>query len=104
MIIDFFKPPKGDLLHHSHNDFWSYLEEFDTYPFEHLYFPYKENFQPLMCTNFDKGEDTTSLKKDSFDEAFHPPFPLSCYVTKDVFWEACSLSQEVSGEIFSLRI
>jgi hypothetical protein len=35
MVTNEFQTPKDDLMCCSHNDFWSYLEEFDEYSLEH---------------------------------------------------------------------
>ena len=50
------------------DDFWSYLEDFDEYSFYHLDLFYKEDYQPLLCSKFDKGEDVAFLKKDTCDK------------------------------------
>jgi hypothetical protein len=73
IITDVFQTPKDDLMQCSHNDFWSYLEEFDEYSFEHLDIFYEEEFQPPLCSFFDKGEDMVFLKQDTCDEVFQPP-------------------------------
>jgi hypothetical protein len=61
IITDIFQTPKDDLMQCSHNDFWSYLEEFDEYSLEHLDIFYEEEFQPPLCSDFDKGEDMVFL-------------------------------------------
>jgi hypothetical protein len=62
MITNFFQPPKDYLLQHSRENFWSYPGEFGTYSFEHLDLFCKENFQPPLCSNFDKGEDMVFIE------------------------------------------
>jgi hypothetical protein len=42
IITDIFQTPKDDLMQFSHDDFWSYLDEFDEYSFEHLDLFYEE--------------------------------------------------------------
>jgi hypothetical protein len=79
MITDLFQPPRDDLLQHSHDDFWSYPGGFDTYSFEHLDLFYEEDFQPLLCSNFDEGKDMIGLEQDFCDESFHP-FPFSPFI------------------------
>jgi hypothetical protein len=36
IVTDIFQAPKDDLVLCSHDDFWSYLEDFDEHFFEHL--------------------------------------------------------------------
>jgi hypothetical protein len=63
--------------------FESYLEDFDEYSFEHLDLFHEEYYQPLLCSDIDKGEDIACPKKDTCDKVFQPPsitFPR--YVTK----------------------
>jgi hypothetical protein len=62
MIMNLFQPPKDYLLHNSHEDFWSYPGEFGTYYLDHLDLFYEENFQPPLCSNFDKGEDMVFIE------------------------------------------
>jgi hypothetical protein len=82
MVTDIFQTPKDDLVQCSHDDFRSYLEDFDEHPFEHL--DLFEDFQPPSCSYFDKGEDIVFLKQDTCDKVFQlPSNPLSRYVTKD---------------------
>jgi hypothetical protein len=68
----------------SHDNFRSDPEEFEGYSFEHLDLFYEEDFQLLLCSDFDKGKDMVFLNKDTCDNVFHlPSFPLSRNVTKD---------------------
>jgi hypothetical protein len=82
---DDFQEPKGDLALFSHDDFQSYLEDFDEHSSEHLNLFHKEYYQPLLCSDIDKGEDMYFLEKDPCDKVFQlPPTTLSHYVTKGV--------------------
>jgi hypothetical protein len=68
VVTDVFQAPKGDLVLCSPNDFWSYLEDFDEYSFEHLDLFYEEDYQPLLCSDIDKGKDVSFLKQDTCDK------------------------------------
>ena len=57
-----FQAPKDDPVQCSPDDFRSYLEDFDEYPFEHLDLFYEEDYQLPLCSNFDKSEDVAFLK------------------------------------------
>jgi hypothetical protein len=57
IIIEVSQAPKDDPVQSSPDDFRSYLEDFDEYPFEHFNLFYEEDYQPSLCSNFDKGED-----------------------------------------------
>jgi len=86
IIIEVFQAPKDDLVQCSLDDFRSYLEEFDKYSFEHLDIFYEWELQPPLCSDCDESEDMVLLEKDTCDEVSQPPyFPVSLYVTKDVF-------------------
>jgi hypothetical protein len=84
MITNLFQQPKDDLLQHSHEDFWSYPGDFGTCSFEHLDLFYEENFQPLLCSNFDKREDMVFLEQDFCDKNFQPPPLSTCHFTTDM--------------------
>jgi hypothetical protein len=57
---------------------------FDTYSFEHLDLFYEENFQPLLCSNFDEGKDMFSQSKIFVMRVSSlPPFS-PCYSTIDM--------------------
>jgi hypothetical protein len=62
VVADDFQAPKGDLALCSHDDFWSYLEDFDEYSSEHLNLFHKEDYQPSLCSDLDKDEDVARLK------------------------------------------
>jgi hypothetical protein len=80
---DLIQTPKDDLI-----NFWSYLENFDDYPSEHLDLSYEESYQPTLCLDIDKDEEVTSLKQDICGKIFHPPLiTLPHYVTKRVVWK-----------------
>jgi hypothetical protein len=79
MVTNLFQPPMDNLLQYSHDDFRSRPKEFDAYSFEHLDLFYEENFQPSLCSNFDKGEDMVSLEKDFCDKNFQPTLLSSCH-------------------------
>jgi len=70
----------------SPNDFRSYIEDFDEYPFENLELFYEEYYQSLVCSNFDNGEDVGFLKQDTCDLLFsHLLFlQLKSYVTREI--------------------
>jgi hypothetical protein len=88
----------------SPNDFRSYLEDFDEYPFEHLDLFHQENYQPSLCSNFDKGEDVACLKQDTCDKVVQlPPIALPRYVTKDAVGEHVSCFKFSFGQNFSLE-
>jgi hypothetical protein len=44
IITDTFQTPRDDLVLYSLDDFWSYLEDFDEYSFEHSDLFYEENY------------------------------------------------------------
>jgi hypothetical protein len=44
VVADDFQAPKGDLALCSHDDIWSYLEDFDEYSFEHLNLFHEEDY------------------------------------------------------------
>jgi hypothetical protein len=114
VVIDVFQAPKGDLVLCSPYDFWSYLEDFDDYSFEHLDLFYEEYYQPPLCSDIDKGKDVSFLNQDTCNKVFHlPSIILPHYVTKDVVGEhvPClkfslgkSLLLEFKGRFSTLRI
>jgi hypothetical protein len=59
--------PKVDRVQYLPNDFRSYLEAFDEYSSEHLYLPYEDDYQPPLCSDFDRSKNIVCLKKDSHD-------------------------------------
>jgi hypothetical protein len=54
------------------------LGGFDAYFFEQLDLLFEENFQPLLCSNFDEGKDMIFPEHDFCDKNFHP-YPFSPY-------------------------
>ena len=96
-----------------HDDFRSYLEDFDGYSFEHSDLFYEENYQPPLCSHLDKSEDVAYLKQDTCDKIFQPPLiTLPHYVTKGVvgkhvpcleFPPRQSLLLEFKGRLNTLR-
>jgi hypothetical protein len=85
---DLIQKPKDDLVLCSPINFWSYLEDFDDYPSEHLDLSYEASYQPTLCLDVDKNEEVTFLKQDACDRIFHPPLiTLPCYVTRGVVWK-----------------
>jgi hypothetical protein len=76
-----------DLMLCSLINFWSYLEDFYDYPYEHLDLSYEESYQPTLCSYIDKNEEVTSLKHDTCDKIFHPLITLPPYVTKGMVWK-----------------
>jgi hypothetical protein len=96
--------PKDDPVQSSPDDFQSYLEDFDEYPFENLDLFYEEDYQSSLCSNFDKGEDVTFLKQDTCDKLVQLPLiALPCYVTKDVVGKHVSCSKFSLGKKISLE-
>jgi hypothetical protein len=113
IITDVFQTPKDDLMQCFHDDFHSYLEDFDDYFFEHLDLFSEEDCQPPLCSDFDKGEDVVFLKQDTCDKVFQlPSIALPHYVTKDAtgkhvpclkFSPGKSLLLEFKGRLNALR-
>jgi hypothetical protein len=56
MSIDWSHPFKDDLSQCTHDDFRSYFESCDVYPFEHSDSLCGENFHPPSCSNLDKDK------------------------------------------------
>jgi hypothetical protein len=84
--------------------FWSYLEDFDEYSFDHLDLFYEEDYQMTLCSNFDK-EDVSFLKQDTCDKVVQLPLiALPCYVTKDAVGEHVSCFKFSLGKKNSVRI
>jgi hypothetical protein len=72
----------------SPNNFRSYLEEFDDYPFEHLDLFHEESYQPSFFSDLDKSEEVTSVKQDACDKVFHLPLiTLPHTVTEGMVWK-----------------
>jgi hypothetical protein len=68
-----------------HDDFRSYLEAFDEYSSEHLDLPYEDDYQPPLCSDFDRSKNIVCLKKDSHDLSLQlPVITLSCFSIKVV--------------------
>jgi hypothetical protein len=113
IITEVFQAPKDDPVQCSPDDFRSYLEDFDEYSFEHLDLFYEEDYQPSLCSNFDKGEDVACLKQDTCDKVVQlPSTTLPRYVTKGVvgkhvpcleFSPGQSLLLESKGRLNTLR-
>jgi hypothetical protein len=96
-----FQTPKDDLMQCFHDDFHSYLEDFDDYSFEHLDFFYEEDFQEPLCSDF---YDIVSLKLDACDKVFQlPSIHLSLYVNKDVVGKHVPCIKFSLGKIFLLE-
>jgi hypothetical protein len=88
----------------SPDDFSSYLEDFDEYSFEILDLFYEEDYQPSLCSNFDKGEDVACLKQDNCDKVVQLPLiALPRYVTKDAVGEHVSCFKFSLGKKFPLE-
>jgi hypothetical protein len=86
VLADVFQAPQGDLALCSYDGFWLHLEDCGFYSFDHLDLFYEENCQPLLCSNFDKGEVVSFLKQDTCDKVVHLPLiSLPCYLTKGAF-------------------
>jgi hypothetical protein len=104
VFADVFQAPKGDLVLCSPDDFWSYLEDFDEYSFEHLDLFHKEYYQPLLCSNIDKGEDIAFLKQGTCDKLFQPPsITLPSYVIKGAFGKHVPCLKFSPGKILLLE-
>jgi hypothetical protein len=66
-------------------NFWSYLEAFDEYSSEHLDLPCENDYQPPLCSDFNRSKKIVCLKKDSRDLFLQPPvITLPCYFIKGV--------------------
>jgi hypothetical protein len=103
MVTNIFQTPKDDLVQCSHDDFRSYLEDFDEYSFDHLDLFYEEHYQPPLSYDLDKGEDDSFLKQENFEKVFHlPMINLPHYVTKDTFGEHVSCLKFSLGTSFLL--
>jgi hypothetical protein len=111
MITNLFQIPKDDLVLCSPSDFWSYLEDFDEYSFEHLF--HEEYYQPPLCSDINKGEGISFSEKDHCDNVSQlPPGILSFYVAKIVvgkhvlcfeFSPGKSILLEFKGRLNTLR-
>jgi hypothetical protein len=60
MNIDGSHPFKDDLSQCTHDDFRSYFESCDVYPFEHPDSLCSENFHPPSCSNLDEDKTVVS--------------------------------------------
>jgi hypothetical protein len=86
IFIDAPRTPKVDLAPCFPDDFRSYLEYFDEYPSEHLDSFYEEDYQPPLCSDFDKN--IVCLKKNSHDIFLQPPIiTLPCCFIKGMAWD-----------------
>jgi hypothetical protein len=75
--------PKDDPVPYFPDDFRSYLEDFNDCSSEHLDLFYEDNYQPLLCYDFDKN--IVCLKKVSHDFSLQPPVvTLPCLSIKGV--------------------
>jgi hypothetical protein len=57
---DLIQTPKDDLMLCSPNDFRSYLEDFDDLSSEHLDLFYEDDYQPPLCSSFDRSKNVFS--------------------------------------------
>jgi hypothetical protein len=77
--------PKVDRVQYLPDDFRSYLEAFDEYSSEHLDLPYEDDYQPPLCSDFDRSKNIVCLKKDSHDLFLQlPVITLPCFSIKGV--------------------
>jgi hypothetical protein len=77
--------PKDDLMLCFPNDFRSYLEDFDDCSSEHLDLFYEDDYQPPLCSSFDRSKNIVCLKRDSHDIFLQPPLiTLPCCIIKGV--------------------
>jgi hypothetical protein len=80
-----FQTPKDDLVPCFPDDFQSYLEGFDEYSSEHLDSFHEEDYQPPLCSSFDRSKDVVFLKKNPCDNFLQPPpITLLCCVSRGV--------------------
>jgi hypothetical protein len=85
IVTDIFQTPEDDLILCSHDNFWSYHEDFNEHSFDHLDLFYEEDYKPSLHSDLDKGENVACLKQDTCDKVFQlPSITLPHYVTKDV--------------------
>jgi hypothetical protein len=85
IFTDAPQAPKVDLVPYLPDDFRSYLEAFDEYSSEHLDLSYEDDYQPPLCSDFDRSKDIVCLKKDSHDLFLQPPIiTLPCCFIKGV--------------------
>jgi hypothetical protein len=54
VVIDDIQAPKDDLALYCHDDFRSYLEDFDEYSYEHLILFHEDDYQPPLCLDIDE--------------------------------------------------
>jgi hypothetical protein len=84
--------PKVDQVQYLPDDFQSYLEAFDEYSSEHLDLPHEDDYQPPLCSGFDRSRNIVCLKKDSRDFLLQPPvitlpfFSIKGVVGKHIFY------------------
>jgi hypothetical protein len=77
--------PKDDPVPCFPDDFRSYLEDFDDCSSEHLDLFYEDDYQPLLCSDFDASKNIVCLKKVSHDFSLQPPvITLPCLSIKGV--------------------
>jgi hypothetical protein len=77
--------PKVDQVSYFPDDFQSYLKGFDEYSSEHLDLSYENDYQPPLCSDFDRSKNIVCLKKDSHDLFLQSPIvTLPCCFIKGV--------------------
>jgi hypothetical protein len=85
IFTDAPQKPKVDQVQYLPDDFRSYLEAFDEYSSEHLDLPHEDDYQPPLCSDFDRSRNIVCLKKDSHDFLLQPPvITLPCFSIKGV--------------------
>jgi hypothetical protein len=85
IFTDAPQTPKVDQVPYLIDDFWSYLEGFDEYPFEHLDSLHEYDYQPPLCSGLDRSKDLLCLKEDPCDDFPQPPpITLPCCVSRGV--------------------
>jgi len=93
IFTDAPQAPKVDLVPYFFDDFRSYIEAFDEHSSEHLDLSYEDDYQPPLCSDFDRSKDNVFLKKDSHDVFLQPPIiTLPC----------CFIKGMVGNYIFSV--
>jgi hypothetical protein len=94
IFTDAPQTPKVDRVPYFPDDFRSYLEGFDDYSSEHLDLSHEDDYQPPLCSDFDRSKNIVCLKKDSHDLFLQPPIiTLPC----------CFIKGMVGNYIFSIE-
>jgi hypothetical protein len=85
IFTDAPQTPNVDQIPYLPDDFRSYLEGFDDYSSKHLYLSCENDYQPPMCSGFDRSKNIVFLKKDPHDLFPHPPLiALPCCIFEGI--------------------